>query len=374
MIVRFNSLERSYLRSRDQLDAAWARVASGGWYVGGPELEAFEAEFASFTGTRQAVAVANGTDAIALALRAVGVQGGQRVMVPALSAYPTTVGVVQAQATPVFVDVGADGLIDPQAVEQAFEEDGPVAAVVAVHLYGNCADMQSLAAICSRRGVVLVEDAAQAHGVTRDGRLAGTWGRAAAWSFYPTKNLGAMGDGGAVTCAEGDVADRLKRLRNYGQTNRYEHVEVGFNSRLDPLQAALLRVKLKYLHAENMKRREIAAKYDVALHALRGTIEPILPPSGCEPNRHLYPVLAASGPLRDRFQAHMQAAGVETLIHYPIAMPDQRASDPRWSRGRGFPQARSICSRVLSLPIHPDLTDDEVGHIADALRAWPSQT
>jgi dTDP-4-amino-4,6-dideoxygalactose transaminase len=318
------------------------------------------------------VAVANGTDAIALALRALGIERGDRVVLPAVSAYPTTVGVVQAQATPAFVDVGPDGLIDPDAVESVLQQDSSVRAVVAVHLYGNCADVETLQAICSRRGqAVLVEDAAQAHGSARNGKRAGSVGRAATWSFYPTKNLGAMGDGGAVTCASTDVAERLMRLRNYGQTNRYEHVELGFNSRLDPLQAALLRVKMKSLGAENERRRDIAARYDGAMKGLGSLAQAISPPPGCEPNRHLYPVLAGSERLREQLQAHMRAAEVETLIHYPIAMPDQAASDSAWSGGRSFPRARSICSRVLSLTIHTDQKDHEVAQVLEAILTWP---
>jgi dTDP-4-amino-4,6-dideoxygalactose transaminase len=374
-VIRFNGLERSYLRQRAELDAAWSRVASSGWYVGGPEVSGFEEAFAAFAGARFAVGVANGTDAIALALMGLGLRPGDRVVVPALSAYPTTVGVVQARATPLFVDVGPDGLIDPDAVAQVLEGDEQVRAVVAVHLFGNCADMHALRAVCSRfPGLRLIEDAAQGHGAMRRGEQAGTWGDAAAWSFYPTKNLGALGDAGAITCNDGDLCERLQRLRNYGQKTRYEHVELGFNSRLDPLQAALLAVKLKSLEAENQRRRSIGSRYDAGLKPVRDRVEPLAPPPDSVPNRHLYPVLLSSTEARTSLQGHLQAAGVETLIHYPIAMPDQAASDPAWSRQRDFSRARSICSRVLSLPIYPDITDEEVEIVIAAVRSWLPST
>jgi dTDP-4-amino-4,6-dideoxygalactose transaminase len=368
--VSFNGLDRAYVRLRAGLDAAWARVAASGWYVGGPEVEAFESRFAKHVGAAHAVGVANGTDALALALRALGVKAGDRVVVPAVSAYPTTVGVVQAGATPLFVDVGPDALISVEGVERALAA-GPVAAVVCVHLYGNCADGAALRELVSSHGTALLEDAAQAHGATRGGQAAGSWGHAAAWSFYPTKNLGALGDAGAVTAGDPAVAARLRRLRNYGQETRYEHVEIGFNSRLDPLQAAILSVKLEALDEETRRRREIGARYDRAFADLGPALRPVPLPPGGQPNRHLYPVLVAAAADRPAFQGHLAAQGVETLIHYPIAMPDQRASDPAWSRGAEFPTARSICGRVVSLPVHPDLTDDEVEHVIAAVSGWP---
>jgi dTDP-4-amino-4,6-dideoxygalactose transaminase len=360
-------LDRAYRRLQAGIDGAWARVAAGGWYVGGPEVAGFEERFAAYVGVPHAVGVGNGTDAIALALRALGVRRGDQVIVPALSAYPTTVGVVQAEAVPRFVDVGEDGLIDPALVEQAI--DPSVRAVVCVHLYGNCADAQSLRALCRDRGLALVEDAAQAHAATRAGQAAGTWGAASAWSFYPTKNLGALGDAGAVTCSDDGVATRLRQLRNYGQRNRYEHVETGFNSRLDPLQAAVLAAKLTDLDRETRRRREIGEAYDRAFFPLK-RVRPLPSPRDGAGNRHLYPVLVAAAADRPAFQAELTRRGIETLIHYPIAMPDQLASDRSWSGDRDFPVARSICERVISLPLYPDLAADEEARVIDAVIAW----
>jgi dTDP-4-amino-4,6-dideoxygalactose transaminase len=365
--VPFNDLGTAYRRLRPAIDAALDRVAASGWYVGGPEVEAFEKAFAAHAGARHAIGVGNGTDAIALALRAVGVRRGDHVIVPSLSAYPTAVGVLQAEAVPSFVDVDESGLIDVSAVEQALTPS--VRAIVCVHLYGNCADGGALAQLCAKHDRMLVEDCAQAHGASRDGKRAGSFGRAAAWSFYPTKNLGALGDAGAVTSDDDATAGTLRRLRNYGQRDRYEHVERGFNSRLDPLQAAVLAAKLPALEGDNARRRAIAERYDRAFAGLE-LVRPVPVPAGVVPNRHLYAVLLPSKDVRARFSAFLAERGIETLIHYPIAMPDQAASDAAWSAGRALPMARSLCARVVSLPLYPDLTDTQAEQVVAAVSAF----
>lgn len=372
MGIPFNDPGRIYRRLRQPIDAAVASVLASGWYVGGPVVEKFEREFAAFAGLDQVVGVANGTDAIALALRALQVGSGDRVIVPAISAYPTTVGVYQAGATPLFVDVDQRGLIDVDAVA-AVTEPG-VKALICVHLFGNLAEVTRLRALCDQRGWVFIEDCAQAHGAARDGQPAGTFGQAAAWSFYPTKNLGAFGDAGAVSTQSGaKLGDSLRRLRNYGQQNRYQHVERGFNSRLDPLQAAILSVRLGHLATENERRQVIARRYDAALAGLPD-LTVVTPPAGTVSSHHLYALLIdrqeGNGNGRDAFQAALKAAGVETLVHYPIPMPDQAASDPAWSAGRSFPVARSFARRVVSLPLYPDLQDAEVEAVAAAVVSW----
>jgi len=367
MKIPFTDLAATYQRQKPEIDATIARVTQSGWYVGGPEVAGFERAFARATGLPFAVGVANGTDAIALALRALGVGRDDEVVIPALSAYPTTVGVLQAEATPSFVDVDSHGLMDPVAVAAALTPR--VRAVVCVHLYGNCADAPALLRLCRDRGIVLVEDCAQAHGATRAGVAAGATGDAAAWSFYPTKNLGAHGDAGAVTCASEELAAKLSRLRNYGQRNRYEHVERGFNSRLDPLQAAILSVKLTNLQHDNARRRAIGLAYDGAF-AGHPHLSPLPVPPQALPNRHLYPVLLGSAERRDAFQAFLAERGIETLIHYPIAMPDQQASAPAWSQGRDFPNARRLCACMVSLPSHPDLSDAQVAYVIEAVQDW----
>ncbi len=366
--VAFNSLSRQHARMAGELEEAARRVLASGWYIGGPEVERFEQEFAQFAGAPHAVGVANGTDAIALALRAGGVQPGDEVIVPALSAYPTTVGVYQAGAIPVFVDVQpGDGLIDVDAVSAAI---GPrTRAVVPVHLYGTPCRMPSLAALTSSRGLILVEDCAQAHGAAYAGQKVGTRALAAAWSFYPTKNLGAVGDAGAVTTTDPAVAETLRRIRNYGQRNRYEHVERGWNSRLDPLQAAFLSVKLRYLEQDNLRRVKIAERYSRAFEGLSVlSVLQVVPEA--RSSRHLYPVVTRSEEERVSLQRSLTEGGVETLIHYPIAMPDQRATPEDW-RGRGeWPNARKLARTVLSLPLYPELEDVEVDQVIDRVEEW----
>ena len=365
--VPFTDLAATHKRFLDDVNAAVARVIASGWYIGGPEVEGFERAFAKLAGLPFAVGVANGTDAIAIALRAIGIGRGDVVAVPALSAYPTTVGVRQAEATPAFVDVDAHGLLDVRKLEELPMER--VRAVLCVHLYGNCADVVALRRFAEKHGVALVEDCAQAHGASRDGFAAGAAGDIAAWSFYPTKNLGALGDAGAVTCKDATTAARVARLRNYGQQNRYEHVEPGFNSRLDPLQAAILSTKLVHLESENTRRRAIGRRYDQAFAGYDAIALLPVPPNAV-PNRHLYPILLPSSEQRGAFQALLADRGIETLVHYPIAMPDQKASEAAWSGDRDFPQARSLCQRIVSLPCHPELSDQQVEDVVAAVSSW----
>jgi dTDP-4-amino-4,6-dideoxygalactose transaminase len=366
LTVPFTGLGAQYARLKAEIDAAVSRVLASGYYIGGPEVSRFEEEFAAATGAPFAVGVANGTDAITLALRALGVNPGERVLSPAVSAYPTMIGVVQAGAVPEFVDVDSEtGLVDLNAAEAALSRR--TRAFVPVHLFGNCVDLRALRAFARASDLLLVEDCAQAHGASSADMSAGSAGAAAAWSFYPTKNLGAIGDAGAVTTSAVDTAQKLRRMRNYGQANRYEHVESGINSRLDPIQAAILSVKLGHLAAETQRRREIATRYDDSFSGL-GALAPVPVPAECSPSRHLYPVLLPNSELRSRLQQSLAAAGIETLIHYPIALPDQPATPTGW-RG-DFPRARSFCSRVLSLPLYPDLTAQQIEHVVDTVRRW----
>ena len=363
MRIPFNGLGKQYARLKGVIDPAVQRVLASGWYVGGPEVEAFEAAFAQSAGLAHVAGVANGTDAIALALRALGVLPGDEVIVPGLSAYPTVVGVQQVGALPVFADVGEDGLLTVAAARAAI---GPhTRALLPVHLYGSVADLAALRDLAAEKDLLLVEDCAQAHGASRDGAPAGSVGAAAAFSFYPTKNLGAAGDAGAVACASPEVAERVKRLRNYGQRTRYLHEEAGVNSRLDPLQAAILSAKLPHLEEENGRRRAIAALYDAALTG--SAAEPLAVPQGCTPARHLYPVRLRDPSTRDAFMARLKEAGVETLIHYPHAMPDQPAADPAWRGGETCATARALAASVVSLPLYPDLTEEQSGWVAESV-------
>ncbi len=366
MKVPFSALGAQYRRHKVELDAAVQRVLESGFYIGGPEVEEFERAFAADCGAGQCIGVANGTDALALALRAAGVKRGDEVIVPAVSAYPTTAAVVQAEAVPVFVDVRLeDGLIDVELVDQSIT---PLTrAIVPVHLYGSMCAMEELAKISLRRAIPIVEDCAQAHGARLGERPAGSYSLAAAFSFYPTKNLGAYGDAGAMTTGSVEAADKLRRLRNYGQRNRYEHVEPGVNSRLDPLQAALLAVKLRSLPADNARRRALAERYEAGLRGLEG-LSLLQIAGGSTPSRHLFVVRLRDIP-REAFQRALAEQGVETLVHYPIAMPDQAATDPSWRARSQCPNARAFCASVISLPLYPELTEEQIDYTVAAVRS-----
>jgi dTDP-4-amino-4,6-dideoxygalactose transaminase len=361
-----------------RVEEAVHRVIARGWFVLGPELEAFESEFAAASGAPHAAGVGTGTDALALILRGLGIGRGDEVVTTPLSAAYTALAVMMAGARPVFADIDPRRLtIDPAAVEAAI---GPrTAAILPVHLYGQPADLPALQRIAERRGLALVEDCCQAHLATCSGedaggtkvsshqgrqaerhpRPVGTFGAAGAFSFYPTKNLGALGDGGAVITADGALAERIRRLRNGGQRDRYHHVEFGVNTRLDELQAAVLRARLAYLPDWTSRRRRLAAAYRAALSEAPVVVPPELDGGHVY---HLFPVLA---PDRPALQQHLAAAGIETLIHYPVPIPAQPALAA--AKPAACPVAASVCRRVLSLPLHPALEPALVGRISEQI-------
>lgn len=345
---------------RERLLAATARVLDSGWYVLGREVEGFEREFAAWTGAAHAVGVASGSDALELALRACGVAAGDEVIVPA-NALPTAFGVAASGARVRFADVRAEDLqIDPADVAGLI---GPrTRAVVAVHLYGHPADLGALGAVLDRSSVAVIEDCAQAHGASAGGTPVGLTGDAAAWSFYPTKNLGAYGDGGAVTTADPELAARVRRLRAYGEQERYLSVEYGVNSRLDELQAAFLREKLTHLDGWIAARRRVAAIYDELL-ADCGVVRPPLL-AGVEHARHLYPVQV---PDRDRVFARLRDQGLPVAIHYPRGAHQQPCFSDRWERP--LPVTEQLARSLLSLPMHSYLADDDARRIAAAVAA-----
>jgi dTDP-4-amino-4,6-dideoxygalactose transaminase len=343
------------------------RVIARGWFILGPEVEAFEREFADASGARFVVGVATGTDALALTLRALGIGPGDEVITAPMSAAFSALAIQMAGATPVFADLDPERLtMDPRAAEAAI---GPrTRALMPVHLYGQPADMPAFESIAHRHNLALVEDACQAHLATCVGRPVGTFGAAGAVSFYPTKNLGALGDGGAVITNDAAVADRLKRLRNGGQTEKYRHVEFGVNSRLDEMQAAILRTRLMSLVKWTTRRRELAARYR---RALSGASAIAVPPE-CDPGHvyHLFPVRVREGTSRDAFQDHLASRGIGTLVHYPIALHQQEAF--RGLASGAFPVAERVARDVVSLPLHPQLSDSDLEAIAAAVQAWPS--
>jgi dTDP-4-amino-4,6-dideoxygalactose transaminase len=359
MTVRFNALVPG--EDAAPIDAAIRRVVASGWFVLGPEVERFESEFASAAGAAYCVGVGTGTDAITLSLRALGIGAGDEVITSPLSAAYSAMAIMMAGARPIFADIDADRLtLDPVAAAAAVTPR--TRAIVPVHLYGQSADMHALAAVAARHNLAIVEDACQAHLATADGLPVGTIGVAGAFSFYPTKNLGALGDGGAVVTSDAGIAERVKRLRNGGQTTRYHHAEPGANSRLDELQAAILRARLPFLRQWTDRRRTIGARYrrELADTAVR------VP---AEHDRghvyHLFPVLSDERPA---LQAHLAAAGIETLIHYPVPIPRQPALGT--TRPADCPIADRVCAAVLSLPLYPALSDEAVSQVIGAVRTF----
>jgi dTDP-3-amino-3,4,6-trideoxy-alpha-D-glucose transaminase len=349
------------LRPGDDADAvheAMARVVERGWFVLGPEVEAFEAEFAAASGAPHAAGVGTGTDAIALALRALGIGPGDEVITTPLSAAYSALAVVIAGARPVFADIDPVRLtLDPAATAAAVT--ARTAAILPVHLYGQPADMPALGDVARRHHLAIVEDCCQAHLATCGGAPVGTLGAAGAFSFYPTKNLGALGDGGAVVTADPALAARVRRLRNGGQTDRYHHQEPGVNSRLDELQAAILRARLPFLQGWTARRRALAARYRRALDGARVSVPP-----QCDPGHvyHLFPIRSHQ---RDALQAYLAAAGIETLVHYPVPIPRQPAL-AAW-RPAECREADRACAELVSLPLHPSLPDEHVDVVASAI-------
>ena len=346
------------------------RVITRGWFVLGPEVEAFEAEFAAAAGAAHAVGVGSGTDAIALLLRAIDVNRDDEVIVPALTAAYTGLAVLLAGATPVFADVDSETLtLDPAACEAAITSR--TVAIVPVHLYGQPADMTALHGIARRRSLAIVEDCCQAHLATCAGVPVGTRGAGGAFSFYPTKNLAALGDGGAVITNDASIANRVRRIRNGGQINRYVHHEAGVNSRLDELQAAVLRARLPLLTGWTTTRRMLATEYGRRLGAVR--------PLAQRDKGHVYHLFVVRAAERDALQAHLAASGVETLIHYPIPLPRQPAfvapvpcgaASARGESSGDCPVAAHASQEILSLPLHPRLSESDVSRICAAVDAF----
>ena len=347
---------------RVAIAAAIARVIDRGWFILGPELESFEKAFAAATGATHAIGVGNGTDALAIALRAAGIGAGDEVITSPLSAAYTALAILMVRARPVFADIDPVRLtVDPQAVAAAVTPR--TAAVIPVHLYGQAADMDRIAAVATRHGLAIIEDCCQAHLATCGGRPVGSFGVAAAYSFYPTKNLGALGDGGALTTNDDPVAAQARRLRNGGQSDRYHHAEFGVNSRLDELQAAVLAERLRGLAEMTRLRRALAARYRAGLEGVEAVVVP--PEQDAGHVYHLFPVLAKN---RDALQSHLAQQGVETLVHYPIPIPRQPALAPE--APRQCPIAEDVCNRVLSLPLYPSLDPSAIDQVVATIRSF----
>jgi dTDP-3-amino-3,4,6-trideoxy-alpha-D-glucose transaminase len=365
--VPFVALDRQHAPIRDELRAAFDRVVGASGFILGAEVSAFEDEFAGYCGAEHCVGVASGTAALTLAFQAAGIGPGDEVVVPAHTFVASALGVVHAGATPVFCEVeDGTGLIDAAAAEAAIGER--TAGILAVHLYGQMADIDTLGALASRRGLALFEDAAQAHGATWRGRRAGSFGTAAAFSFYPSKNLGALGDGGAVCSGDPAIAERVRALRHLGQVRKGEHDLLGWNERLDGLQAALLRVKLRHLDAWNAARRARAERYRATLpRELRLVEERADSPSV----HHLFPVRVVDRPA---LAGALDAAGVDTGVHYSPACHRQPPFLPAQGDVDPFPVASAWAAEELSLPMFEHLTDRELERVAAACDAALGRT
>jgi len=361
--VPFLDFQAAHQEIRRELDAAYERTLNSGWFVLGKEVEAFEREFADYCEAEHCVGVGNGLEALHLILRAYGIGAGDEVIVPSNTYIATWLAVSYAGATPVPVEPDEQTHnLDPALVEAAITQ--ATKAILPVHLYGQPADMGPLNALAARRGLKVIEDAAQAHGARYRGRRVGGLGDAAGFSFYPGKNLGALGDGGAVVTHDACLADRVRALRNYGSRVRYHNEVQGFNSRLDELQAAMLRAKLKHLDDWNGRRAEVAAHYRQAL-ADTGLGLPDVP-AWAEPVWHLYVVQSAR---RDALQQALAGAGIGTLIHYPIPPHVQPAYACAGYRLGDFPVAERLAGRVLSLPMWPHLAPADIARVAEAVHA-----
>lgn len=348
---------------REALDAAWHRTLDAGRYILGPEVEAFESEFATYIGTQHGIGVANGTEAIEIALRALGVGPGDEVVTVSHTAVATATAIRRTGAEPVFVDIDPDTFtMDPGRVQGAITNR--TKAIIPVHLYGQTADLAPLMEVAGNLDVPVVEDCAQAHGASYRGKKAGSFGALAAFSFYPTKNLGAIGDGGLVTTSDSDLAERCRLLREYGWTQRYVSTRFGWNSRLDELQAAILRAKLPYLDERNAARVRLASRY----HELLADTDLVLPAPG--PDRdHVYHLYVVRSSHRDQLQAQLIDSGIGCGIHYPVPVHQQPAFAARAEAHR-HPLAHTerAAAEILTLPLHPAMTLDTVDEVANRVR------
>ncbi len=361
-----NDPKAAYLAEQSAIDAAVARVLAGGWYILGEEVAAFERDFAAYIGARHAVGVANGTDALVLALRAIDVGPADYVATVAHTAVATVAAIELAGAKPLLIDIDpATYAMDPAALARALAAPpGRVVAIIPVHLYGLPADLDAILPLARRHGARVIEDCAQSHGARLGSKRAGGFGDLAAFSFYPTKNLGALGDGGAVVTGDDTLAERLRALREYGWRERYVSDLAGMNSRLDELQAAILRVKLAALERDNARRAAIAAAYDRGLAGLS-----LAPPARRPGASHVFHQYVLRSPARERLRDALRARGIGTNIHYPVPVHLQPAYRGRLAIGpSGLGESERAAREVLSLPMYPQLSDAQIERVVAALR------
>ena len=357
--IAFNDFVSEVMDLRVEYQSAIDRVLDSGWFILGKEVQSFEAEFADYLGIKHVVGVANGLEAIQIALMALGIKSGDEVITTPLSAVATTLAILAVGATPVFVDLREDGQIDENLIEAAVTDK--TKAILPVHLYGNSCAIVSISALAAKHNLVLIEDAAQAHGSKFGERKLGTIGKVGCFSFYPTKNLGAFGDGGALVTDDDQLADSFRQLRDYGQESKYKHIRYGLNSRLDELHAAILRVKLAHLDSQNTTRIRNATIYQDLF--TQAGINFISPSSGTTPNYHQFVVKLKN---RDHIQAQLKEKGIPTLVHYPILIPRQPMFGDQYAK-LALPVADRLVSEILSLPCGPYLSETGVHQVAETI-------
>jgi dTDP-4-amino-4,6-dideoxygalactose transaminase len=361
--VPFGDLKVHYQACKSVIDGAVQRVLESGFYILGPELQRFEEEFAQFLGSEYVVGCASGTEAIYLALAAVNIGPDDEVIVVAHTAVPTVSGISMTGAKPVFVDIDpSSGLMDPAQIEAKITNRTKV--IMPVHLYGRIADMDAILSIAKKHGLTVIEDVAQATGATYHGKTAGTMGELGTYSFYPSKNLGAFGDGGAVATKTKENYERLLKLRNYGQSKRYHHEEIGINSRLDEIQAAILACQIPFVKEWNEKRVEIAERYTKGLYDLVET------PGKAGDGEHVYHLYVIQTDERDELQSYLTSEGVGTLIHYPIPAHLQNAYKFLGYKPGDLPVTERMAKRILSLPMFPELTDEQIDTVIASIRSF----
>ena len=375
-------LKRQYASIKEDVAAAVERVMTSQHLIGGPELDSFERESAAYLGVRAFMGCASGTDALWLALAAAGVKPGDRAITPPFTFFASASSITRCGATPVFADIDpATFNLDPAAVEAIINKSGRVRAIMPVHLYGQCADMDAFAAIAKQHSVAVIEDAAQAFGGSWRGQKAGTFGTAAAFSFYPTKNLSAFGDGGAVSTNNDDLADHVRRLRNHGSRQRYYHEEIGWNSRLDAIQAAVLRIKLKHIDEWNQQRRAVAARYDklfgatglVRAGATTVSAEAPVALLQTRPEAfHIYHQYVIRAHRRDDLRAFLSERGIGSEIYYPVPLHLQKSFAYLGYKAGDFPESERAAKESLALPIFPELREDEQERVVSTIAKFYS--
>lgn len=364
-MISMNDFTREPEALQEAMEVAFRTVMRSGHYILGTQVENFEKAWAAYCGVGFATGTGNGLDAIEIALRAAGIGAGDEVITSSVSAYATVLGIQRAGAIPVLADIHpGTGLLSTESVTRCLTSK--TKAILLVHLYGQVRQMEYWKTFCAENRLLLIEDAAQAHGAKYRNRCAGSFGTTAAFSFYPTKNLGALGDGGAVTTHDPTCAMKAVQLRNYGQMRRYHHVVSGLNSRLDELQAALLSAKLPWLDSLTHKRKMIAARYRKEIHSDKFTF--LLPPE--EEDAHVYHLFVVNCNNRDRFMTYLKSNGIESDIHYPAALHQQPASLQIRTDSEGLPNAEKYVTTCLSIPCHPFLTDDELDHIIECINKY----